>query len=361
MSDLISIIIPTYNESKVIEPLVNRIHAALAGRSYEIVVVDDDSPDGTAAAARLMSGRFPVKVVVRTAEKGLATAVVEGFKYASGDLLVVMDADLQHPPEAIGGLVGQLESGADVAVASRYVPGAYFPGLNTLRKLISRGATAIAHLMLPQSRVVSDPMGGFFAFRRGVIDGAELHPLGFKILLEVLVRGRYGKVVEIPITFSERGGGESKLNLRQQCEYLKHVLSLMKRSGELKRFLSFCAVGSSGVGVNLGILWLLTEIGGLYYVASAALSIEAAIVSNFLLNNFFTFADRGRKGIINLLQRLLRFNVISLAGVGVNLLFLWLFTSCIGLHYLVSQCFGIVMATIWNYLANNWWTWSRYR
>jgi len=134
----------------------------------------------------------------------------------------------------------------------------------------------------------------------------------------------------------------------------------MGRSGELRRFLTFCAVGFSGVFVNLGMLWLFTEIAGLFYIASAAIGIEISIISNFLLNNYFTFSDRREGGVVGLFKRLFRFNAISLAGVGVNLLILWVFTSCIGFHYMVSNCFGIATATIWNYLANNWWTWAKY-
>lgn len=358
MANLISIVVPTFNESGNISPLVHRIDSALSGRKYEILFVDDDSPDGTSEMVESLSGEFPVRVFVRKGRRGLASAVAEGFSHIAGDIITVMDADMQHPPEAIPELIREIENGADIAVASRYVPGGKVPGLNLLRKLISRGATLIAHLLLPASRKITDPMSGFFACKRGVIAEAKLNPIGFKILLEVLTLGAYQSVAQVPITFGARDQGQSKLSVGQQIEYLKHIVSLMKRSGELLRFLKFCLVGFSGVGVNLGMLWLLTEKAGLFYILSAAIGIEISIISNFILNNFFTFTDRRRHGIGEFFRHLLRFNAVSLVGVGINLGTLWLLTSVAGLYYLLSNCVGITLATLWNYLVNNWWTWE---
>jgi dolichol-phosphate mannosyltransferase len=330
----------------------------MAGTDYEIVVVDDNSPDGTAKESRALVDNFPVKTIVRTEERGLSTAVVEGLAHASGGIVVVMDADLQHPPETIPALVREIENGADLAVASRYVPGGQTPGLNLIRKLASRGATVAAHLLLPATRSASDPMSGFFAFRRSVLNGAVLKPVGFKILMEILGLGKYDKVAEVPISFEIRDQGQSKLRFRQQVDYLIHLISLSYRSGEMLRFCKFCIVGLSGVGVNLGLLWLLTEKAGLHYLASAAISIETSIISNFLLNNVFTFSDYKSRRAGTLLTRMLKFNLVSAVGLSLNWLALWLFTEVVGLYYLISNCIGIVFATIWNYLANRNWTWK---
>ena len=132
----------------------------------------------------------------------------------------------------------------------------------------------------------------------------------------------------------------------------------MSRSGELARFIKFCLVGSSGVVVNLGLLWLLTEKAGLFYLLSSVIAIETSIVTNYLLNSFFTFADRRPKGFMAQLKCLAKFNGVSLAGVGINVGTLWFFTSVVGLYYLVSNCIGIALAVVWNYLVNNWWTWK---
>jgi dolichol-phosphate mannosyltransferase len=356
---VISILVPTYNEIGSVSPLIDRVDKVLSGWEYEIVFVDDNSPDGTAAKVRSFSDKFPVKAVVRTeGVKGLAPAIVDGLDHVAGDIVVVMDADLQHPPETIPKLIGEIEGGDDIVVASRYVPGGEIPGLNPFRKLISKGATLLAHLMLPRSRVINDPMSGFFAFDRKIVKGVRLKPIGFKILLELIVLGNYEKSKEVPIAFAPRGQGESKLSFHQQIEYIKHLLSLMKRNGELSRFFKFCLVGFSGVIVNLGLMWLLTERAHLFYLASAAVSIEMSIISNFLFNNYFTFADRRSHTVASLFVRLLRFNTVSLIGLGVNLFTIWLLTSVVGIYYLLSNCVGIVLATSWNYLVNNWWTWK---
>jgi dolichol-phosphate mannosyltransferase len=149
------------------------------------------------------------------------------------------------------------------------------------------------------------------------------------------------------------------MGIGQEIAYLIHVLSLMRRTGELMRFVKFCLVGLSGVGVNLGLLWLLTERFGLYYLLSAAISIETSIVSNYLLNEFITFRDRRTGGVGRVFARLASFNTVSLVGVALNLGILWLLTTALGLYYLVSNLFGIAVATTWNYLVNNKWTWRR--
>jgi dolichol-phosphate mannosyltransferase len=298
-------------------------------------------------------------VLVRKDKRELATAVADGLSHTSGQVIVVMDADLQHPPEVVPDLLRAIEDGADMAVASRYVKGGGCQGWSLSRRIISRGAVFVSHLLLPATRGVKDVTSGFFAFDRQVVDGAELRPTGYKILLEILMVGKHQTVAEVPFVFVTRERGKSKLNARQQVDYLKHVFSLMVRTGELTRFIKFGIVGLSGVGVNEGLLWLLTDYGGLFYLQSAAIAIEASIITNFILNNYFTFADRRQGGAVTFFQRLLKFNMVSLVGVGINLGVLGALTSQFGIYYLVSNIFGIAVAMLWNYLLNNWWTWRR--
>jgi dolichol-phosphate mannosyltransferase len=358
MSRAISIIIPTYNEKDNIIPLVERINQALSNYDYEILFVDDGSRDGTAELAVALSPKYPVKVMVRRNKRGLASAVVDGLKQATGQIVGVMDADLQHPPEVIPDLLQAIKDGADIAVASRYIKGGGCQGWGLTRRIISKGAIVLAHLFLPSTRRVRDPMSGFFMFNRQVVAHADLRPTGFKILLEILMEGEFRDIAEVPYTFSIRSGGESKLNARQQVDYLKHIYSLMKRKGELTRFLKFCAVGLSGVLVNMSLLWLLTEVAGLFYLLSAAISIETSIISNFVLNDYFTFRDRRSPQVKSFLNRLLKFNLVSLAGLGFNMGVLWLLTEVFGIYYLLSNLCGIAVATLWNYLVNTWWTWK---
>jgi len=354
----LSLVIPTFRERANIGALLQRLHQALAGVHYEVVIMDDNSCDGTEELVAELATLYPVRIVVRKDKRGLASAVVDGFAEARGAIIGVMDADLQHPPEVVPALLRAIASGADLAIGSRYVPGGGCEGWGLLRRIMSRGAGFLAHLLLPSTRGIADPMSGFFMLRREVIAGAELMPTGYKILLEILVVGRPQRVAEVPFTFVTRTAGESKLRLSQQVDYLKHISSLMRRSGEWGRFIRYCLVGASGVIVNMGLLWLLTEIGGLYYMVSAAFSIETSIITNFALNDFFTFPDRRARGARPFLARLAKFNLVSVAGLGVNLAVLWTLTSVVGIHYLISNLGGIAVATLWNYLVNFWWTWK---
>ena len=293
MSDeMISIVVPTYNERDNITPLIERTSRTLAGHNFEILLVDDNSKDGTVDVAAALAEKYPVKVMVRTKERGLATAVLHGFKYAKGDIIGVMDADLQHPPEINAGLLKALEGGADMAVASRYIPGGGCPNWSLVRRVISKGARTIAHVFLPTTRKVKDPMSGFFMFKRSGMEQAEFKPAGYKILLEMLVMGKFNNVVEVPFIFEDRSSGASKMKARQQFDYLKHIFSLMRRKGELWRFLKFIGVGLSGTIVNLGILRLVIAFTGWSGYIALIPGIEVSIITNFLLNDYFTFADR---------------------------------------------------------------------
>jgi len=352
-----SLVIPTYNERGNIVPLVNRIHSALSGYDYEVIFVDDDSKDGTAEAISNLEKRFPVRVLVRKDKKGLASAVIDGIGYADSDIVGVMDADLQHSPEVIPDLLRTLDSGAEIAIASRYVQGGGCVGWRFSRRLISKGAILIAHSYLPETKKVHDPMSGFFMFRKQVVAGVALRPTGYKILLEILVKGKYRKLMEVPYRFYSRQEGKSKLGTKQQLEYLKHIYSLMSRRRELLRLGKFCLVGGSGVLVNMGLLWILTEFAGIFYLLSAAIGIETSIISNFILNDSFTFSDRRLPGFKNRLKRLLKFNSVSLAGLGINMAMLWFLTNVVGLNYLIANLCGIALAILWNYFVNLLWTW----
>ena len=260
-----SIVIPTYKEHDNIRPLIERLGKSLSGREYEVLLVDDDSRDGTEELVAELAVKYPVRVMVRKGKKGLATAVLDGIDSARNDTVLVMDADLQHPPEVVPSVIQAMDEGADVAVASRYVPGGGNVGWSKLRQVISNGAILLAHVLLPLSRKVKDPMSGFFAFRRDLIRGVKLEPIGYKILLELIVITRPQKVVEVPFMFHIREKGKSKLNVKQEVDYLKHLLSLMRRSGELTRFMKFAIVGGTGVVVDFGLTALLTEVVGLDY------------------------------------------------------------------------------------------------
>ncbi len=188
----------------------------------------------------------------------------------------------------------------------------------------------------------------------------NLTPQGYKILLEVLAKGQYRTVVEVPYIFEERKEGGSKLGPKQYLEFFAHLGHLAREAGQVKRFLRFCSVGLLGVFVNEGALRFITETGGLYYVYSSALAAEIAIVSNFLFNEFWTFRDRSsqRPGVANRLRRFLKFNLICVIGVILNVVVLWALTDLAGLYYLISNLFGIGVSTLWNYGLNSNVTWE---
>ena len=357
MDQTISLVIPTYNERNNIVPLVERIHQALSSYTYEILFIDDNSPDGTAEVAASLSPVYPVRVIVRKNQRGLASAVVLGLSNTKSEIVGSLNADLQHPPDILPDLLREIENGADIAIASRYNKGGRCENWGILRRIVSKGATAVAHVLLPSTRQVSDPMSGYYMFRRRVITNASIKPSGYKILLEILLEGEFCRVADVAYTFSIRRSGQSKLGSFQYIEYLGQIFSLMKRKGELLRFVKFCIVGASGILINMGLLWLLTELAGLPYPVSAVIGIECAIISNFIFNNFFTFSDRRSQTMKRFFSRLWKYNVISIAGLALNMGVLLLLTEVVGIYYLLSNLCGILVATLWRYILNSWWTW----
>ena len=209
--------------------LTNQIDYALRGLDYEVIFVDDSTDDTPDAIKRVMEENPKVRMHHRETEKGLATAVLKGFSLASGDYIAVMDADLQHPPAILRSMYAVMETGVDFCVPSRFIPGGSDGGLGPYRKLVSGVARYIGKMMLPSLRKITDPTSGLFMFRKKVIEGADLRPIGWKIMVEVLAMGTYRTVVEIPYKFQARPAGESKLSSKVTIEYLKQVFELMKR------------------------------------------------------------------------------------------------------------------------------------
>ena len=193
-----------------------RLAQALVAREWELIIVDDGSPDGTADLAESYAPAHPVRVVRRPGKAGLASAVLAGFAQARGDLLVVMDADLSHPPEALPRLVDAIANGADLAVGSRYVKGGGTADWPLKRRVVSRAACLMGNVLVP----IRDCTSGFFAIRKSAIEGVKLNPIGFKIGFEVMARGRYKKAVEVPYVFRDRELGKSKFGRREILQYL---------------------------------------------------------------------------------------------------------------------------------------------
>ena len=352
MTDL-SVIVPTYREAQNLPELVERIDRAVrrAEIETEIIVVDDNSPDETRAVCAELSERFPLRLIVRTAERGLASAVVAGFAEASGDVLLCLDADLSHPPEKIPELYAALtensEESADFVMGSRYVNGGGTDeDWGWFRQLNSRVATWLAR---PLTRA-SDPMAGFFALRRETFQRAdELDPVGFKIALELIVKCDCRNVAEVPIQFHDRKHGESKLSLREQINYLRHLKRLYAyRWKNLVWFVLFGCVGLTGFCVDLVLFYLLMKV--LSVKAAGAIAIGGAMTWNYLLNRTVTFAGTPRKPW--LLQYLMFCGSCSLGAI-----FNW--TTRVGLvtgtayfaaHPLYAAAAGVLTGMISNFL-----------
>ena len=230
----ISVVVPTYNERGNIKNLTAQIGDALKGLEYEIVFIDDSTDDTPDVIEEVMKEDPHVRYEHRTTEKGLATAVIRGFRIANGDYLACMDADLQHPPAILRPMYAALEAGADFCIPSRFIPGGSDGGLNLYRKIVSGTARYIGRILLPSLRKISDPTSGLFMFKKAAIENADLQPIGWKIMVEVLAMSDYKYVVEIPYSFQERTEGESKLSTKVTLEYLQQVFGLMKRGKKQK-------------------------------------------------------------------------------------------------------------------------------
>jgi len=228
MAHGVSIIIPTFNERENIAILIPRICRILEGKvEYEIIVVDDNSPDGTWKEAIELSREYRnIRVRRRINKRGLASAILEGIAMAKYSSVIVMDADLQHPPEVIPSIIRGLKN-ADIVIASRYIRGGGIAGWSYIRKLIYLGATMLARFLFPKIHRVKDPMSGFFGVRKDILRGIKLNAIGFKILFDILVKARYKRVLEVPYVFRTRVYGESKLSSKTMGEFLKHVVVLL--------------------------------------------------------------------------------------------------------------------------------------
>ena len=285
----LSIIVPTYNEAPNIAELVRRVAAETAGIDTEIIFVDD-STDATPDVVREVaaSAALPVRLIHRDERTGgLGGAVLEGFAAAEADACLVMDGDLQHPPEEIRDIYARFARGdVDVVVASRYAGDGSSAGLaDRTRVLVSKVSTALTRAMFPiRLKDVSDPMTGFFLIDRRVVDADALRPRGFKILLEILARKNL-RIAEVPFDFAGRHAGESKASMRQGMHFLTQLTAL--RFGKMSLF---AVIGGLGALANIAIVWGLTHLGVNYLVAAIVAS-EVTIIANFLLQERFVFQD----------------------------------------------------------------------
>lgn len=368
----LSLVIPTYKERDNIKNVVN-ILSQLLDESipghYELIVVDDDSPDRTWEIAQSLTTEYPqLRVMRRQQERGLSSAVIRGWQAATGNVLGVIDGDLQHPPEVLMQLLRSVEQGADLAVASRHVDGGGVSSWSVVRRILSRGAQLLGLVILPGVLGrVSDPMSGYFMVRRSAIANATLNPVGYKILLEVIGRGKVDQVAEVGYVFCERKEGESKVTWKQYIDYIHHLLRLRLSTGRVgrlsrkvnfpvRRFVRFGLVGFSGVFVDMAILYLLSDPTTLAWplTPSKIIAGEIAILNNFFWNDAWTFADVSarQQQWQQRLKRFVKFNAICLAGLVLNVLILNLVLNFIIPNRYIANFIAIAVVTVWNFWIN---------
>ena len=358
--------IPTFNERHNLAELIAQLTALLdpeLGADYELIVVDDDSPDRTWELAGELAARYPqLRVIRREHERGLSTAVIRGWQIARGEILAVIDADLQHPPEVTVQLWRQMVKGADLAVGSRHVEGGGVSDWSLLRRMLSRGAQLVGLLLLPGVLGrVSDPMSGYFMVRRSAVAGVTMQPLGYKILVEVIGRGQIRWIAEVGYVFRERQEGQSKVTWRVYLDYLRHLVRLRLSALSTLRFMRFALVGASGVVVDMALLFLLSDPRSLGFglTRSKIVAAELAIINNFLWNDAWTFRDLvgARRGPGHKLRRLLKFNAVCGIGLLLNVLLLNIQFNVLHINRYVANLIAIGVVTVWNYWLNlrlNW-------
>jgi dolichol-phosphate mannosyltransferase len=349
----LTIVVPTFNEKANIPLLVDRLSHLLTAYDWEVVFVDDNSPDGTASAARTIGEQDSrVRCIRRIGRRGLAGACLEGMLASQARYVAVMDADLQHDEGLLVPMLEALRAGrADVAVASRYLLGGSAAGLSKQRSWVSRGSNALVRLLLGIE--LTDPMSGHFMIRRDAFEAIApaLSSQGFKILLDILATARGSlRTVELPSTFRERQHGESKLDSKIALDFAALVTAKLTHDAVSARFLLFCLVGLTGLGIHLSVLSAFLTMTDLTFSVAQALATIGAIAWNFVLNNLFTYRDQRLTGW-HFLTGLVRFQVICAIGAISNVgIATWIYDY--DEVWWIAGLGGALIGTVWNFVVS---------
>ena len=374
MKEQISIIIPTYNESQNIINILKSIGSNLPKNLLtQAIIVDDNSPDGTGKIVEdylknlKKMADYTIEIIHRKAKDGLGSAILNGIQHAKGDTIVVMDSDFSHPPQIIPKLIDSVKKYKfDIAVASRYIKGGNIKGWSLKRKIMSKFATLIAKKGLGID--AKDPMSGFFAFKKNILNGLNIDAIGYKILLEILVKTKNVTITEIPYTFQDRELGSSKLNLKIILDYFKSVWKLYRYGKPLEKqekrssvkFLSkaarFYTVGASGFVVNYLISLLFAGgISDMWYLHATIIGITVSITTNFILNKAWTFSDRDFR-IKKTLTQYGKFAMFSSLGALVQLGMVYFLVDSIEISYPLALILAVMTAAFGNFVFNKKWT-----
>jgi dolichol-phosphate mannosyltransferase len=356
----LSIVVPTFKERENVPLLVEKLARTLADVDWEVVFVDDNSPDGTAAVARKIGESYSrVRCVRRIGRRGLAGACIEGMLSSQARYVAVMDADLQHDETLLTAMLVQLRGGTELAVASRYVDGGSAAGLSSAgREQASRLSTEVARRLLGVT--LSDPMSGFFMMRRDRFEelAPQLSSQGFKILLDIVATARGSlRIAELPFVFGERRHGESKLDTRVALDFAALILAKLTNDTVSFRFLLFCLVGLTGIAIHMLTLQSALSIAALPFGWAQTVATFVAITWNFVLNNMFTYRDQRLAGW-QFVTGLIRFQVICAVGA----------ISNVGIatviyrydpEWWIAGLGGALMGAVWNYVVSAAFVWRQ--
>jgi dolichol-phosphate mannosyltransferase len=355
----LSIVVPTFNEVHNVRELVRRLDVALGATGWEVLFVDDDSPDGTAMEVRAIAQADPrVRCLQRIGRRGLASACIEGMLATAASTIAVMDADLQHDETILPTMLAAIEQGgADLVVATRYAASGSPGDWNKTRKMMSQLATVTSQVILRQP--VSDPMSGFFMLQRRVLHAVVhgLSGLGFKILLDILATVKQPlRIAEVPYCFRERVAGESKLDEMVIWEY--GMLLADKTLGRFVpvHFLAFSIIGSLGILVHMVILISLLKGLKLDFPIAQSSAIGLTMIFNFALNNFLTYHDRRLRRqawLKGLCGFMLACSIGALANVGIAT---YLFAN--RTPWMLAALAGVLVGAVWNYAVTQFYTWG---
>ncbi|MFZ5794837.1 MAG: glycosyltransferase family 2 protein [Sphingomonas sp.] len=360
----LAVVIPTFNELRNVPVLIAKLDAALAGRRWEAIFVDDDSPDGTAQAARELALRDArVRVIQRIGRRGLSSACIEGICATAAPAVAVIDGDLQHDetllPQMLDAL--QADGALDLVIGSRFVAGGGTGDWDQDRVAKSALATRLSRYVLKAD--LSDPMSGFFMIRtdvaRALVPG--LSAIGFKILLDIMTASpRPLKFLELPYIFRLRSEGESKLDHVVAMEFLIALYDRLFGRIVPVRFVMFSGIGALGALVHLTVLWALFRAEGLNFLAATIVATGVAMTFNFFLNNALTYRERRLKGARQLFDGWVSFCLVCAVGAAANVgVAAFLFSAQHG-AWAAPALAGIVVAAVWNYALSSRFVWGRY-
>ena len=353
----LSIVVPTYNESENIQLLVDALTSVLEGINWEVIFVDDNSPDDTSKVVRqIANSNFRVRGIQRVGRRGLSSAVIEGVLASASQYICVMDADLQHDENIIPAMLEKLKGEDDLVVASRYIENASTGTLPEHRVKISRAATMLGNKMLHHD--LADPMSGFLMLKRTLFESvmSKLSGKGFKILLDIVASADESiSIAELPYHMKKREHGDSKLSVVVVWEFFSLLANKLLGKYLPLRFVMFITIGLSGVVVHLSSLFILHKAMALSFILAQSMSTLVAMTSNYILNNYLTFNDRKHSGS-GIIKGLLSFYITCSLGALINVsVSTMVFNQ--GVSWWLAAICGVAVAAVWNFALSSTYTW----